>query len=93
MVPKKHVRKKDNRTFTEHEIVGLVPRLPDAICDEKRWSRLVQGRRRKKEPIHLKEARVVLMQIRHAARASANAAAHDAANAAAYAAAVKRDER
>ncbi|CAE8613278.1 unnamed protein product, partial [Polarella glacialis] len=61
-------RKKDDRVIKEYELVGIVPRLSDAICCQSRWVTHKEGRWRYKESIHLTEGRTSLMSLRRMAR-------------------------
>ena len=57
-----------SRRFTEVDLVGMVPKLPDSLLDGRRWQTLVKRRWTHGEAIHLKEGRVALMSLRRAAR-------------------------
>ncbi|CAE8627459.1 unnamed protein product, partial [Polarella glacialis] len=69
---KEKVRLKSRRIIKEFELVGSVPRLSEAVCDEKRWKTIREGRWYRNEAIHLKEGRVALMSLRRQSRVVRN---------------------
>ncbi|CAE8614739.1 unnamed protein product, partial [Polarella glacialis] len=69
---KEKVRLKSRRIIKEFELVGSVPRLPEAVCEETRWRTIKEGRWNRNEAIHLKEGRVALMSLRRQSRVVRN---------------------
>eukprot|EP00435_Cladocopium_sp_Y103_P074179 s45_g47.t1 len=58
------------RPMVSVDLVGMVPKLPDAVVAPKRWRTIIQRRWKHSEAIHMKEGRVALMTLRREAKRS-----------------------
>ncbi|CAK0870751.1 unnamed protein product [Prorocentrum cordatum] len=50
------------------QATGIAPALPDSMAALGRWQRLLLGARQRREAIHMKEARIAMTGLYHAAR-------------------------